>query len=40
VAKTSKAERVFLVRMNNSTRELPVDEQASYIADRWTPPLT
>jgi type I restriction enzyme R subunit len=34
-AKTSKQERVFFVRMNNSTRVLPDEDLASYIADRW-----
>lgn len=34
-AKTSKEERVFFVRMNNSTRALPEQELASYLADRW-----
>ena len=34
-AKTSKEERVFFVRMNNSTRPLPEGELDSYIADRW-----
>ena len=39
-AKTSKAERVFYIRMNNSTRELPdtglaAEELAAYQADRW-----
>ncbi|MGI8809092.1 MAG: HsdR family type I site-specific deoxyribonuclease [Acidimicrobiales bacterium] len=34
-ARTSKAERVFFVRMNNSTRVLPDDELAVYLAERW-----
>jgi len=34
-AKTSKEDRVFFVRMNNSTRPLPTGELDSYIADRW-----
>jgi len=39
-AKTSKAERVFYIRMNNSTRALPggqagAEEIAAYCADRW-----
>lgn len=34
-AKTSKEDRVFFVRMNNSTRPLPDQELSSYIVDRW-----
>jgi type I restriction enzyme R subunit len=39
-ARTSKADRVFYVRMNNSTREFPADELAAeelpaYRADHW-----
>ncbi len=34
-ARTSKAERVFFVRMNNSTRALPEPEIAAYLTDRW-----
>ncbi len=34
-ATTSKEDRVFFVRMNNSTRPLPEQELASYLADRW-----
>jgi len=39
-ARTSKADRVFYVRMNNSTRELPADQLAAeelpaYLTDRW-----
>jgi type I restriction enzyme R subunit len=34
-AKTSKNEEVFFVRMNNSTRALPTEEQAEYSAERW-----
>jgi type I restriction enzyme R subunit len=34
-AKTSKADRVFFVRMNNSTRALPDTELDAYMADRW-----
>jgi type I restriction enzyme, R subunit len=34
-AKTSKAERVFYIRLNNSSREMPDDELNRYIADRW-----
>jgi type I restriction enzyme R subunit len=34
-ASTSKADRVFFVRMNNSSRPMPEDELASYVADRW-----
>ncbi len=35
-AKTSKEERVFFVRMNNSTRTLPDAEVPAYLADRWS----
>jgi type I restriction enzyme R subunit len=34
-ATTSHKERVFFVRMNNSTRELPDGELDSYMVDRW-----
>jgi len=34
-AKTSKEDGVFFVRMNNSTRALPDQELAAYLADRW-----
>ena len=34
-AKTSKAPRVFFVRMNNSSRPLPKDELNSYLVARW-----
>jgi type I restriction enzyme, R subunit len=34
-AMTSKDDRVFFVRMNNSTRALPADEQEAYFVDRW-----
>ncbi|MEZ5374378.1 MAG: DUF3387 domain-containing protein [Microthrixaceae bacterium] len=34
-AKSSKAEGVFYVRFNNSTRVLPDDEVGAYAADRW-----
>ena len=34
-ARTSKEERVLFVRMNNSTRAMPENELASYLADRW-----
>ena len=34
-AKTSKEDRVFFVRMNNSSRPLPPEELHSYLADRW-----
>jgi type I restriction enzyme R subunit len=34
-ARTSKGDSVFFVRMNNSTRLMPEDELASYLADRW-----
>ena len=34
-ANTSQKERVFFVRMNNSTRELPDGELDDYLADRW-----
>jgi type I restriction enzyme R subunit len=35
-ATTSQKERVFFVRMNNSTRELPDGELDKYMADRWS----
>jgi len=34
-ATTSQKARVFFVRMNNSTRELPDDQLDAYLADRW-----
>ena len=34
-AKTSKEDRVFFVRMNNSTQPLPESELDAYLADRW-----
>jgi type I restriction enzyme R subunit len=34
-AKTSKAARVFFVRMNNSSRSIPDEELGGYLADRW-----
>ncbi len=34
-AKTSKDDRVFFVRMNNSTRALPDAELPAYVSDRW-----
>ncbi len=34
-AKTSKAERTFYVRVNNSTRAIPDDEVDAYITHRW-----
>ncbi len=34
-ARTSKEDRVFFVRMNNSTRPLPEGEVGNYVADRW-----
>lgn len=34
-AKTSKEDRVFYARMNNSTRVLPDAEVGAYAADRW-----
>ena len=34
-AKTSKADGVFFVRMNNSTRALPEDDVAAYTQVRW-----
>lgn len=40
-AKTSKSERVFFVRMNNSSRPMPEHELETYLTDRWprhTPP--
>lgn len=33
--KTSKDNRVFFVRMHNSTRQLPEPELISYLSDRW-----
>ncbi len=35
-AKTSKEDRMLFVRMNNSTRALPDEEIAGYVAMRWT----
>lgn len=37
-ARTSKQPRVFFVRMNNSSRDLPEEEIAAYVADRWPDP--
>jgi type I restriction enzyme R subunit len=40
-AKTSKNERLFFVRMNNSSRPMPENELDTYLSDRWpghTPP--
>jgi type I restriction enzyme R subunit len=34
-AKTSSGDRMFFVRMNNSTRKLPDAELKIYLADRW-----
>jgi type I restriction enzyme R subunit len=34
-AKMSKDDRVFFVRMNNSSREMPANELDAYLADRW-----
>jgi len=34
-AKISKAESMFFVRMNNSSRKMPQAELAAYLADRW-----
>jgi type I restriction enzyme R subunit len=34
-AKTSKSERVFYVRLNNSSREMPHGELSRYVGDRW-----
>ncbi len=34
-AKASKAPRMFYVRMNNSSREMPEAELPAYLADRW-----
>ncbi len=34
--KTSKDERAFFVRMNNSTRRLPEEELLPYLTDRWS----
>ena len=33
--KTSKASRVFFVRLNNTTRVMPENELSSYLADHW-----
>ena len=33
-ARTTNAERVFYVRLNNSSREMPDDELSRYLADR------
>ncbi len=37
-AKTSKNERLFYVRMNNSTRTMPDPELLDYVRDRWPTP--
>jgi type I restriction enzyme, R subunit len=34
-SKTSKEDRVFYVRMNNSTRAMPDDEITKYTSERW-----
>lgn len=34
-AKTSTQERVFFVRMNNSTRPMPEGEVEGYVRERW-----
>jgi len=34
-ARTSKEDRVFFVRMNNSTRPLPEEAVDAYVSDRW-----
>jgi type I restriction enzyme, R subunit len=34
-ASTSKADRAFFVRMNNSSRPMPPEELDIYVADRW-----
>lgn len=34
-AKTSKAPKVLFVRMNNSSRAVPDDEQTTYVASQW-----
>jgi type I restriction enzyme, R subunit len=34
-ARTSKEPSVFFVRMNNSSRPMPADEVAGYVAHRW-----
>jgi type I restriction enzyme, R subunit len=36
-SKTSKEDRVFYVRMNNSTRAMPEDEITKYTFERWKP---
>jgi type I restriction enzyme R subunit len=42
-AEMSKADRVFYVRLNNSSRVMPTEELDAYFAERWptvtTPPL-
>ncbi|MEZ5320851.1 MAG: ATP-binding protein [Microthrixaceae bacterium] len=38
-ARTSKAERVFFVRMNNSTRALPDHDVEEYCSLRWSEEL-
>ena len=37
-AKTSKEDRVFFVRMNNSSRAMPEAELTGYLTDRWNSP--
>jgi len=34
-AKTSKADRILFARLNNTTRPIPEDEEASYITVKW-----
>jgi type I restriction enzyme R subunit len=34
-AKTAKDDRVFFVRMNNSSRAMPTGELEAYLVDRW-----
>jgi type I restriction enzyme R subunit len=34
-AKTSKSDRTFFVRMNNSSRVMPDSELGAYLSDRW-----
>ena len=39
-AKTSKGGRVFFVRMNNSSREMPQEDVGAYLADHWQESVT
>ena len=35
-AKTSQGDRIFFVRMNNSSRVMPDSELGAYLSDRWS----